>query len=212
MHTLSGWWTPPRGNLSQQTKNQGMWTFPNLKPGVVKKSHCLQKDYGETQSIQYIRPPKRSKSWKDRMSHNLHVSPATVHHTILDRQGDVRMRTWRPHGWFGREYCYLGHISEWHSSSSSWTRLWGEFTIHKESSLEKWGTVIQWQCKTDRWTIRNHWCKHNFQKSKILRGCRQAYYVNRLIRSSTSQPTSSPTLCSVWENGRWSYCDLEEQN
>ena len=47
--------------------------------------------------------------------------------------------------------------------------------------------------------------------SKMLRGCRQAYCVKRHIRSPTPKPTSSPTLCSMWENGRWSCCDLEEQ-
>ena len=26
-----------RGNLSQQKRSQGMWTFPNLKPGVFMK-------------------------------------------------------------------------------------------------------------------------------------------------------------------------------
>ena len=37
MHTLAGWWTQPRRNLSLQKRNQGMWTFPNLEPGVFKK-------------------------------------------------------------------------------------------------------------------------------------------------------------------------------
>ena len=35
--------------------------------------------------------------------------------------------------------------------------------------------------------------------SEILRGCRQAYCAAKLIRSPTPKPTSSPTLCSVWE-------------
>ena len=45
------------------------------------------------------------------------------------------------------------------------------------------------------------------------RGCRQAYCVKRLIRSPKTKPTSSPTLCALCrKNGRWSDCDLEEQN
>ena len=32
-----GRWTQQPGNLSQQKKSPGMWTFPNLKPGVFKK-------------------------------------------------------------------------------------------------------------------------------------------------------------------------------
>ena len=38
MHTLGGWWTRQRENLPQQKKNQGMRTFPNLEPGVFKKT------------------------------------------------------------------------------------------------------------------------------------------------------------------------------
>ena len=54
-------------------------------------------------------------------------------------EGNLWTRTWRPNGWSGREYGYLAHISECHSSnsSSSWTRRWGKFTIRKESSLER---------------------------------------------------------------------------
>ena len=37
MHTLVGWRTKPLGSLSLQNRNQGMWTFASLKPGVIKK-------------------------------------------------------------------------------------------------------------------------------------------------------------------------------
>ena len=70
-------------------------------------------------------------------SHNLHMSPATIHHTeavfsIVRR--NLLTRKWRPYGWFGREHGYLGQISECHSSSdiSSWTGLWGDFTRREE--------------------------------------------------------------------------------
>ena len=79
----------------------------------------------------------KTKAKKDRMvtqstrvsSHN-----SSYGSSILDRQGDLRTRTRWPYEWFGCEYGYLVHISEWHlpSSSSSWTRLWGEFTICEE--------------------------------------------------------------------------------
>ena len=109
--------------------------------------------------------------------------------SILDRQGDLRTRTWWPHECFGREYGNLGHISACHSSSSSssWTRPWGELVLPRN-----------W--KTDQWTKRSRWCKH-YKNSKMPRGCRQAYCVKRLIRSSTPKPkpASSPTLCSAWE-------------
>ena len=33
----------------------------------------------------------------------------------------------------------------------------------------------------------------------MLRGCRRAYCVKKLVRSPTPKPTYSPTLCSGWE-------------
>ena len=90
-----------------------------------------------------------------------HSSP--YESSLLDRQEDLWTRTWWPCGWSGRECGHLVHISECHSSSSSssWTRLWGEFTMREEASLVECGTVIQWKWKTDQWTNRDHWCKHN---------------------------------------------------
>ena len=53
-------------------------------------------------------------------SHNLHVSPATIHHT--EAAFSIVWRIYgREHddvGRFGREYGYLVHISACHSSSS----------------------------------------------------------------------------------------------
>ena len=121
--------------------------------------------------------------------------------SLLDRQEDLRTRTWRPYGWSGREYVHVGHISECHSasSSSSWSGPWGESTTREESSLELCGKVIQRKWETDRWTKRNHWYKHNWYQRKIVGGCWQAYCAVRLIRSPTPNPTSSQTLCSVCE-------------
>ena len=44
--------------------------------------------------------------------------------------------------------------------------------------------------------------------SIMPRTCRQTYCVQTLVSSPTPKPTSSPTLCSACENGRWSYCNL----
>ena len=93
----------------------------------------------------------------------------------------------------------------------AWTRTWlrgGRFLNTTLQAAVQ--TIIQWNWKTDRWT-KNYWCKHQ-KISKMLRACRQAYCVKKLLRSQTPMPTSSPTQCSVWENGRLSYCNLEEQN
>ena len=140
------------------------------------------------------------------------MSPATVHHTEAVFS-NPRTRTWRPYEWFGRKNGYLGHISECHSSSSSssWTRLWGEFAIREDSSLEQCGTAIPWNWKTDQWTRRSHWGKHNkFQriyvdvdKLIVWKGLSVHQRHNlRLLR-----------LCALrGKNGRWSCYGLEEQN
>ena len=105
------------------------------------ETHCFLKGLGETRCIQKIRPPRKSKRWENTIAtQSTHVSSDSSSHgsSLLDRQENLRTRTWWPYGWSGREYGYLGQISEYHSSSSSssWTRLWGEFTIREESSLD----------------------------------------------------------------------------
>ena len=117
------------------------------------------------QRIQQTRPLAKSKSWENRMATqsthvSSHISPYGC--SLLDRQENLRTRTWRPHGWLGREHGFWSIFLNTTLSGniSSRTRLWGKFTIREDSSLEKCGTIIQWKWKTDQWTNRNHWCKH----------------------------------------------------
>ena len=117
---------------------RGCGPFPKL--GVMKMwqgTDCSKNIYRETPCIQSMRLPGRSKSWKDRMvtqSTRVSTHNSSYGSRILDRQGDLRTSAWWPYEWFGREYGYLGHISECHSSSSSssWTRPRGEFTLREE--------------------------------------------------------------------------------
>ena len=109
--------------------------------------------------------PGSSKAERKEWSHNLYMSPATVHHMdavfsivrkIYQREPDdpmddldVNMAIW---GIFLNTSLQAAvHLG----------RLWGESTIREESSLEQCGTVIQWNWKTDQWTNRNHWCEHH---------------------------------------------------
>ena len=119
----------------------GIWNLEFSRRVSDGETHCLSNSYGESNASSKADHTRKSKSWKEIMvtqstrvsSHN---SPFGS--SLLDRQENRRTRTWWLYGWSGREYGYLGHISECHSSSSSasWTRLWGEFTIREESSLE----------------------------------------------------------------------------
>ena len=92
------------GSEEDVTRNPVASKTATEKPHASSKSHCQGGPQAE----------------KIEWSHNLRVSPATIHHTessILDRQGDLRTRTRWPCECFGREHGYLGYISECHSSS-----------------------------------------------------------------------------------------------
>ena len=142
--------------------------------------------------------PKAEKTeWSVTQSARVSSHSSSHGSSLLDCQGELRTRTWRPSEWYGREYGFLMHISEYHSSSSSssWTRPCREFTLREESSLEQCGTVVQWKWETDQWTKRNHWCKHQ----RFPRCCVDVDKLVELISSPTPKPTATPTLCSVWE-------------
>ena len=99
---------------------------------VTGRPVAFQKDKGKPCA------PSKSDHWKNRMvTQSIHVSSHSSSYgsSLLDRQENLRTRTWRPCGWSG---CENGQIPEYRSSISSsfWTRLWGEFTIREESPLE----------------------------------------------------------------------------
>ena len=81
--------------------------------------------------------------------HNFHVSPAVVprmEKSLFDRKKDLRPK---PHGQLGLDdldvkHRCVGYIHERHtsSSSSSWSRLYGEVVIYQESTPEVCETVI----------------------------------------------------------------------
>ena len=139
------------------------------------------------------------------------MPPATVHHTdavFSIVRWDLRTRTWRPYGWFGREYGYLGHISECHSSSSSssWTRLWGEFMISEESSLNSVGQLF------------NETGKMISEQEEItgVSTKMQRFYVDvhdlilyQRLSDHQRQSLRLLRLCALCgTNGRWSYCNM----
>ena len=117
MHTLTGWWTQPRGNLSLQKKESGdvdiseseTWSYQ--EEAVLARPTDQKKSKGKTQSNKKIRATGKSKSWKDRIvTQSTRVSSQNSPYgsSLLDRQEDLRTSTWKPYGWFGREYGYLG--------------------------------------------------------------------------------------------------------
>ena len=96
--------------------------------------------------------------------HYLHWSPDTSHfvEAVFSMVRKIyEKNTWRSYGRFKCEFGYLENVYEYHSSSSSSNRkrLWREFEICKELSLENNGTAFQRNRKADQWSDRNHWHK-----------------------------------------------------
>ena len=83
------------------------------------------------------------------------------------------------------------------SSSSSWSRLWGEFDDSSRIiSGHLWNSCSK---KLENWVaIRQKSLVWPRLITKSTHGDRQVYCVTELIRSRMPRPTSSPTLCSVW--------------
>ena len=203
-------------NLSQQKRNQEMWIFPNLKPGVFKKRQWRR----DPLLIKKLRGnPMHPVNQTTREAQKLKENNGHAIYTCLQPQFTIRKQSSRSSGrstdenmttiWMIRTWLWpFGHVSGWHSSSnsSSWTRLWGEFTIREESSLEQCGTVIPWNWKTDQWSKWNHWKKdcwfprcHVDVDKLIVRKCLSAH--------QRQKPTFSPTQCFVW--WKWEMIQLQ---
>ena len=115
-----GGWTQPRGNLSLQKRNQEMWTFPNLKLGEDVTGKPV--------------------AYKTATRVSSHSSPYGS--SLLDRKEDLRTRTHGQRRELGREYGYLEHISDCHSSSGS--SSWQDYEVdsrHVKNNL--WNSVGQ---------------------------------------------------------------------
>ena len=88
---------------------------------------------------------------------------------------EVQRMTWMTSTWTP----LYGYIHERHasSSSSSWSSLYGEFTIYQESTPEVCKTVIPSDWKVDQGSAR--WPR---LITKSLRGDQRVYYVTKLLR------------------------------
>ena len=144
------------GGLMEQKRSQGMWTFPNLKLGDRMPIEQLRGN-----PLQQVNQTTgKSKSWKNSTvtqsarlsSHSYHTDAVfSITRKIYGREHDDPMDD------LDVNMFYVGHISEYHSSSSSssWTRPWGESTMREESFSEQRWTVSQWKWATDRWTKKS---------------------------------------------------------
>ena len=88
---------------------------------------------------------------------------------LLYDQGNLWKKTWRSSQRFGRQF--FGLVHEYHSSNSSSPRkrLWHEFEICQELSLENHGTAFQGNRKAGQLSDRNRWHKRDwFPRFEVL--------------------------------------------
>ena len=132
---------------------------------------------------------------------------------LLHGQENLWKTTRRSYGRFECEIGYLANVHEYHSSSSSSSRkrLWHEFEICKELSLENDGTAFQRNRKADQWSDRNHWHKPDqFPRLKVG--------IDKLIAQSSLSIFHCQSLCLlrlcalIGKNGRQTCWILEEAN
>ena len=220
VHTLAGWWRSSVGTRRiKKKKNQKTLTILRLRPGIAKNTLLpkivkLGSNRLHTDSVlQLTRKVKRIQK-----RHGTTISTYRRTHRTLWKpsspwSGKSMETTWRSCGRFEYEFGYLVNVHEYHSSSISIsrTRLWHEFEICKELSLENNGTAFQRSRKADQWSDRNHWHKPDqFPRFEVG--------IDKLVaRSNLSifhcQCLRLLQLCSLFgKDGRRSCRILEEQN
>ena len=117
MHTLAVWWTRPRGNLSLQKRNQGMWIFPELKLGVrmYQGNRLLMKQLRENPTHPVNQTAREGQKLKGQIYTCLQLQPTTrkQHSRSLGTSTDENMKTLCIMTWI----CFF-LVHKYHSSSS----------------------------------------------------------------------------------------------
>ena len=153
---------------------------------------------------------------KRQWSHNLRVSPASVH-DMEAVFSTVREINGRGHDDlvddFGRECCYLEHF---------WIPL-----FERQFILDKTMTRIYVTWRSHLWNSVGPFFNESsklISEQKDITGESTVDFLDftwmsprlRFEKASritnAKKSTSSPTLCSVWKNDEWPHCDLEESN
>ena len=118
----------------------------------------------------------------------------------FDRKSNLRPKSNGQLGWPRREHSYMGDMYEYHTSSgsSSWSRLFGEFTIlPRINSWSLWNSYSKWLKNWSRIREKSEIWPRLIKRT--LRGAQQVYYVTKPMRLRKPKPTSSPIRCSVQE-------------
>ena len=184
-----------------------MWQRNQLLTKQLRK-----KPYASSKSDCQGGPKAEKIEW----SHNLHVSPATIHHTEavfstvrgstdeehddLMNDLDVNMAIWCT--FLNATLRAAVHLGQDHEANLRYV---------KNNFRNSVGQLFNETGETDQWTERDHWCKHNYRFQRC-HGCRKLF-VQPSLSNHPRQSLCLLRLCALCgKNGRWSYCDLEEQN
>ena len=126
---------------------------------------------------------------------------------LLHDHGNLWKKTWRSFERFGCELGYLVNVNVYHSSSSgsSRKRLWSEFEMCKESSLENSGTASQGNRKAYQWSDRNRWRQRDwFPRFEVdvakLSAIAQVEFINIPLPKSMFPPTSGALLRKIGDD------------
>ena len=199
---------------SEDSDNPEIWYYNKFRREPLPKTVKLGGSPLHTEPVlQLIR--KVQKDTEATWRHYFQISPHIPVHgsRLVHDQENLWKTTWRPCERLGCELGYLGTIQECHSSSSSlsWTRLWCEFLICEENSLENCGTAFQRNRKAGQRSDRNLWHKHDcFPRFDVD--------VDRLIAQSSLSIFHCQSLrllrfCILFgKDVRRPYWILEEQN
>ena len=176
MHTLTGSWIELQGKPAATARNYG--SFSNLNPGAITRKMW------------------RGKLLRPEIQENSDVSSSCTLHgeCLFDRTTNLRPKSSGWLEWLRCEQRCMEYIHERHTSSrsSSWSRLFGEFTIFQES----WSLGNSYSKWLKRWSrIRQKLIVWPRLITKNLRGDRRLCCVTELLRLWMPKLVS----CSVWE-------------
>ena len=132
---------------------------------------------------------------------------------LLHGQGNLWKTTWRSYEIFGREFCYLVNVHEYHSSSSgsSPKRQRREFWNFWRIIFGTAGQLFREEENAGRGSDRNHWHEHE-QFPRFEVGI-DKLIVQSILSTFHCQSQRFLRLCALFgKNGRQSCCVLEEAN
>ena len=194
-----------------------IWNLECSRRGSDGETHCFKKATGKpnasSKSDQLGNPKAARKEW----SHNLHVSPATIHHSEAVFSNDRKI--------YGREH------DDPKDDLDVKKAVWSVFlnttlqaAVHLGQDYEAnvrfvknhfWNSVGQLFNEKVKKLISEQTeitCVSKHNNFKELTRMSRSILCSKAFQITNAKTNVFSDSCSVWEKLRWSYCNLEEQN